>query len=322
MPELTEYVVDKLLLRNDPPSVVPEGVPPDFLEARLQRLESAEQKLIFLWMTAFQAIAERSRLDRQYPGFQYSTYGFVPVSGSIDNRAQIAGGYVFGMAIELEQAGDDPSQELDWIGYENVRIPCVFNRRRMVLDVANPVAPPGTGACWAHSRKTKIRPAADGALTAEHVVANLPLTSSVPMSDPGSWHLGDRGTCKIDAALIVQAGCIPHTAGKLAVEYNPQPNSIVEIHGAVSGVVPAKVTHTQVHPTYLTGRHPMRVFFDKYGVRGDSGALVSDQTTGRGVGIYMGRDPIPPSLGAAGVYEGVAQYLPQVQHELELDLFL
>jgi hypothetical protein len=324
MPELTQDVVDTLLPRNAPPSIVPEGVPRDFFEARLHRLESEEQKLIFLWMTAFQAIAERSQLYRQYPGFQYSTYGFVPVSGSIDNQSQIAGGYVFGIAVELEQASGDPSQELDWIGYQDLRIPCIFNRRRIVLDVANPLAPTGTGACWAHSCKTKIKPAADGALTAEHVVANIPLTSSVSMSDPGNWYLGDRGTCKIDAALIVRlgGGCIPLNAGKLPVEYNPQSKSMVEIHGAVSGVIPTKITHTQLHPTYLSGRHPMRVFLDKHGQAGDSGALVKDKSTGRGVGIYMGRDPIPPSLGAAGVYEGVAQYLPQVKHELELDLYL
>jgi hypothetical protein len=322
MPELTQNVVEALLPPNDPPSLVPEGVPTDFFEARLQRLESAEQKHIFRWVTALQAIAERSQFDRQYPGFQYSTYGFVPVAGTVADRTQTAGGYVFGIAVELEPTGDGSSQELDLIGLENLRIPCVFNRRRLVLDVANPIAPRGTGACWAHSRKTKIKPAADGALTAEHVVANLPLTSSVPMSDPGNWHLGDRGTCKIDAALIVQAGCIPSTAGKLAVEFNPQSKMVVEIRGVVSGVIQTKITHGQTHPTYLSGRHPMRVFLDKYGVPGDSGALVKDPSTGRGVGIYMGRDPVPPSLGAAAVYEGVAQYLPQVQHELELDLFL
>ena len=66
----------------------------------------------------------------------------------------------------------------------------------------------------------------------------------------------------------------------------------------------------------------MRVFFDKHGIPGDSGALVKDSVTGRGVGIYMGRDPVPSSLGGPAVYEGVAQALPQAGYELELDLFI
>src|SRR6185437_10599151 len=111
-------------------------------------------------------------------------------------------------------------------------------------------------ACWARSQKSRISPAADGVLTAEHVVTGLPLTSPVVMSGGGSWYLGDRGDCKIDASLIVQTNCIPSGTAKLRVEYNPQSNMSVEIHGAASGtIISAKITHTLVHPTYLSGRH-------------------------------------------------------------------
>jgi len=325
MPQLSDRIVEFVMPPGEAPELVPEGVPRDFFNARLQRLESPLERRIFQWLTVFQAIAERQQLDRQFPGFQFTTYGFVPVSGSTEAREKlpIFEGYLFGIAVELEPSAGSPAQEVERITYENLAVPCVVNRRLIQLDVANPIAPRGTGACWARSKKTRISPAADGVLTAEHVIAGMPLTSSVAMSGPGSWYLGDRGSCKIDAALIVQAGCIPYSASKLYVEYNPQSNTSVEVYGAATGtIINAKITHTLIHPTYLSGRHPMRVFFDTYGIPGDSGALVRDKASGRGIGIYMGRDPVPPSFGAAPVYEGVAQALSQAQYELQLDLLI
>lgn len=323
MPRLTEYIVERLLPPGEPPELVPEGVPRDFFNARLRARETDLERRIFQWLTLYQAIAERRRLDQEIPGYQFTTCGFVPVSGNITSDVRTLGGYVFGLAVEVAPWTDSPAQSVELVSYENFTVPCVINRRTPKLHIANPTSPNGTGACWARSKKKKISPAADGVLTAEHVTAGAALTSSIVMSGPGSWYLGDRGDCKIDAALIVQAGCIPSSAGKLYVEFNPQSNTNVEMHGAASGaVINAKVTHTLVHPTYLRGRHPMRVFMDNFGVHGDSGALVKDTATGYGLGIYMGTDPIPPSLGAQPVQEGVAQSLSQAQYELQLDLFL
>jgi hypothetical protein len=233
------------------------------------------------------------------------------------------GGYVFGVAIELEAAAEVPFQEAESFVQNGVTMARILNWRRIKFDVANPIAPRGTGACWAHSKNPRIRPAADGVLTAAHVVAGLPLRSSVAMSGSGSWYLGDRGSCKIDAALIVQAKCIPTGATTLSVQNSPLVAKDVTIHGAASSrAITAKITHAQVHPTYLSGDHPMRLFFDKHGINGDSGALVRETTTGLGVGIYMGRYPIPPSPGAPPVYEGGAQALSQAQDELQVDLFI
>lgn len=325
MPKLTDYIVESLLPTANPPDIFPEGLLAGDRAPRLQRFESPVQQHIFGWMTAFQAIAERRRLDRVYPGFQYTTYGFVPVSSGAEllGKIRTVEDYVFGIAVELEPTGDTPSQSFDQVIEGDLIIPCVFNHRRIELDVANPIAPNGTGACWARSNKPSITPASDGVLTAEHVVAGMPLTSSVAMSGSGSWYLGDRGSCKIDAALIVQAGCIPSSAARLGVEYNPLDNTNVEILGAATGkAINARITHTVIHPTYMSARHPMRVFLDSCGIPGDSGALVMDQATRQGIGIYMGRDPVPPSLGAPPVYEGVAQALSQAKHTLQVDLFL
>ena len=323
MPGLTDYIVETLLPSGEPPELVPEGVSRDSFNARLRARETDLERRIFRWLTLYQALAERRRLDQEFPGHQFTTCGFVPVSGNINPEIRTLDGYVFGLAVELAPWKDSPAQSVELVSYENFRIPCVVNRRTPELHIANPTSPNGTSACWARSKKKRISPAADGVLTAEHVTAGAALKSSVAMSGPGSWHLGDRGDCKIDAALIVQAGCIPLNASKLYVEFNPQSNTDVEIYGSASGaVIKAKITHTLVHPTYLSGRHPMRIFMDSFGVHGDSGALVKDKATGYGIGIYMGTDPIPPSLRAPPVQEGVAQSLSQAQYELQLELFL
>lgn len=324
MPELTNNIVESLLPAVDPEARVPQGVTADEVSARSESLTYIERR-IFRWTTALQALIESERWDREIAGFQYATYGFVPISGVIQLPAGVntIGGYVFGVAIELEAAGEVPLQEAESFVQNGVTIARILNWRRVEFDVANPIAPRGTGACWAHSKNRHILPAADGVLTAAHVVAGLSLRSSVAMSDPGSWYLGDRGSCKIDAALIVQANCIPGSAATLSVQNNPLPTKDVTIHGAASShVITAKITHAQVHPTYLSGDHPMRVFFDKHGIPGDSGALVRETTTGLGVGIYMGRYPIPPSPGARPVYEGGAQALSQAQDELQLNLWI
>jgi hypothetical protein len=273
-----------------------------------------------------QARIESERWDRQIPGFQYATYGFVPISDAIQlpTGVNTVGGYVFGVAIELEAAGDEPFQEAESFIENGVTVPRILNWRSIERDVANPVSPlSGTGACWAHSKNPAIKPAADGVLTAAHVVASVSLRSPVGMSDSLTWHLGDRGSCKIDAALVVRVGCIPRNVTPLVVQNNPVPSKDVTIHGAASKrVITARITHAQVHPTYMDANHPMRVFFDKHGIRGDSGALVQETKTKLGVGVYMGRYPIPPKLGAPPVYQGGAQALSQAQDELQLDLFL
>lgn len=323
MPPLTDYIVKSLLPNEEPPELVPEGVPRDFFNARLRARETDLERRIFQWLTMYQAIAERRRLDQEFPGYQFATCGFVPVSGEMTSNIRTVDGYVFGIAVELAPWTDAPAQNVELLTYESFAVPCVFNRRLPELHVANPTSPTGTGACWARSKKKRISPAADGVLTAEHVTGGATLTSSIAMSHPGNWYIGDRGDCKIDAALVVQQGCIPSSASKLYVEFNPQSNTAVEIHGAASGtVIKAKITHTLVHPTYLSGRHPMRVFLDNFGTHGDSGALVKDVATGYGIGIYMGTDPIPPTLGGTPVKEGVAQALSQAQYEMQLDLFL
>jgi hypothetical protein len=296
MPSLTNEIIQALLPPTEPELQAPEGLLRSF-EARLAGLDSSVERRVFLWATALQARIERERWDQRLPGFLYATYGFLPVSGTTAfSGIPYSGGYVFGVAIEREPDGDLVTQEVEPLVQNGVTLAQVINRRGIEFHIANPTMPNGTGACWARSKKSMIRPAADGVLMPAHVVTGVTLGSSVIMSGPGSWNLGDRGSCKIDAALIVQAGCIPAATSALTVQFNPLPGTDVVFDGAATGgSIYAKITHTQVHPTYLSDRHPMRVFMDNFGTAGDSGALVREVKTGLGVGLYSGREPVPPA---------------------------
>ena len=325
MPDLTDEAVNQLLPGIQPNLRVPVGVNRNVFDPRFERL-SALQSRILRWTTTLQAQIESERWDYQLPGFQYATFGFVPVAEIVQLPAGVIsyGGYVFGVAIELEASGENPVQQIEGFSYAGATLARVLNWRTMEPHIPHPTFPSaGTGACYAHSRKGAISPAdADGVLTAGHVVRGK-LGSPVTMSTSSGWKLGDRGSCKIDAALIVLAGSLPSSLSSLAVQANPVASSMVEFYGeATKGLITARITHTQIHSTYLSDEHPMRVFFDKPGIAGDSGALVLEQGTKTGVGIYMGSYPIPPTGGGQPVQEGGAQALSQAQHVLQLDLYV
>lgn len=328
MPPLTDEIAFRVLPEIDAPPRFPEGVQREAVLMLAERLQSQVTRKALLWVTALQAHIEKElwlNWANNIPGFQGVTYGFVPVAeGSRANGGiKQYGSYVFGVAIEIEP-GESPDQAIELLRYENIPFACVFNRRPAELHVANPNFPVGTGACWARSQKRKIQPASDGVLTAAHVVQQARLRGPVSMDAPGLWHLGDRGTCKIDAALVVQTGCIPSGTSRLPIQYHPIGTTDVFFDGVgTAGTVHARITHTITHPTYLSGRNPMRVFFDKYGVSGDSGALIREKNTGLGVALYMGRELVPPFIGAPATmatFEGVAQHLGQAEYVLQAEL--
>ena len=331
MPILTDEIVHRVLPEIVPPPRVPEGVSAEAVARRASELESALERRIFLWTTALQAHIEAERWSdwaNNIPGFQGATYGFVPVSSQtrLPNGVESFGGYVFGVALEIEGPSEtQPIQEAERFIYSQAPVALIFNRRQIELHVANPTYPrSGTGACWARSKRSAIEPlAADGILTAAHIVDGLRLGDTVYMDNGGKpWHLGDRGTKQVDAALIVKAGCIPATATRLHVQDMPEDGGAVTFRGAqTKGTLNARITHSISHPTYLADIFPMRVFMDKFGRPGDSGALVSEARTGRGVGVYIGRDPVPRSVGGASVWEGTSQFLTQAQFNLRIDLF-
>jgi hypothetical protein len=92
MPELTDSVVEALLPAGEPPELLPEGVSRDFFNARLRARATELERRIFQWLTLYQAIAERRQMDREFPGYQFTTCGFVPVSGNVSADLRTVGG--------------------------------------------------------------------------------------------------------------------------------------------------------------------------------------------------------------------------------------
>jgi len=109
------------------------------------------------------------------------------------------------------------------------------------------------------------------------------------------WHLGDRGTKQVDAALIVKAGCIPATATRLHVQtcLRMEEPSLFEVHKQKAL---ESRSHTRFHIDILGGYFSNASLHGQIWPPRDSGALVSEARTGRGVGVYIGRDPVPRSV--------------------------
>jgi hypothetical protein len=255
---LTDETIEALLPQGIAPLRVPGGGDVEGPARRLQDLGEGTRRRTFLWSLALQSLVERDGLGDAVPGFEGSTYGFVPVGDmtAVPETVKHIDGYVFGMAFEIESRAESARQEVVALVVENQSVACVFNRRRPILHVTNVASPVGTGACWARSKKTRITPAADGIITAGHVVAALSRGSSVSMDDGTYWTLGDYGSCRIDAALIVQAGSIPGGVSALQVQNSPVGGTDVAFSGVGTGkTVTAKITHTVVHPTYYSDRH-------------------------------------------------------------------
>ncbi|MFV0645224.1 MAG: hypothetical protein ACK5NN_12120 [Sphingomonadaceae bacterium] len=320
MPRLSNEIIDDLLPERTPPFLVPPGMQEGQILDLIGSAQTEREQHIAIWLTFFQSAIETDWPGSQYGGFQYATYGFIPVSETGQRFFGSRHPFVFGASIEIEESFNLPTQEYATGAAEGVELSIVINRRSAELhsSTVTGLKGPGTVACWAKSNKTNIAPS-EGILTANHVVEAEKIGQSVSCTLPGVWHLADRGGCKIDAALVVnnQQG-IPATCAPLNVERLPIAGTDVEFTGAQSSQpISAKVTHSFVHPSLLTTRHPMRIFLDDYGLGGDSGALVEMASNGNGAGIYMGRNPID----GGHDYEGVAQALAQAVHQLMLSVY-
>lgn len=318
MPRLTDEIIGALVPDESPPSELPVGVSDEDLSS-LARSSEPREKMIILWTTFFQTTMESNWPGDEFPGFNYLTYGFVPVNDEGREFFRAEHPYVFGAAVELDATEDSELQTFYHAVRRDVDIPVVVNSRRIEIhqETVTGARGAGTVTCWANSNKSRVVPSG-GILTANHVVEAERINQAVTSSIPGNWRLADRGGCKIDVALIAGSGGIPNNCTPLHIDRLPKQGSKVQFTGAATNqVISATISHSFVHPSLLTTRHPMRVFLDSYGLRGDSGALVESSATSLGAGIYMGRNP----LKGTNDFEGVAQALCQGADQLKLDLY-
>ncbi|MGE3336007.1 MAG: hypothetical protein AB7I36_20395 [Rhodospirillaceae bacterium] len=322
MPPLTDQAIKELLPASEPPrGVVPQQVTASAIARRYEGLRTSALRQTFAWMTAMQAAFEADSSYQAFPGFQWATYGFVPVPKELElpGRIRSFDSYVFGIAVQIEPDAVGPDVICDSLEVGDEIVPLVV--RAVPVEPHSPhPSPAGTGACWARSRRPGMRTPRDGVLTVSHAFRVLTRGVRVPMDVGGPWCLSDVGPVGIDAALVGLSGCIPSAAVALSVDAHPVAGADVVFEGRASGPVTARITHTLAHPTFFGMSHPMRVFLDQHGQYGDSGALVTDTQTRNGVGLYMGKVIVPDGRGGF-TPEGICQLLEQVRDGLILDLF-
>ena len=118
----------------------------------------------------------------------------------------------------------------------------------------------------------------------------------------------DAGATTIDAAILdAQTGSIPANASQMPLHPAVAPGLSVTVHGSRSQFN-ADVLRVMDDPRYFGNMFAHRAVLDKYGVHGDSGAIVRAALTREAVGIYIGRLPGPPAEGAVQLMRQVSQY--------------
>ena len=130
MPELTDKAVESLLPSTQPELVLPAGVTAEDLSRRSERLNN-QQRRILRWTASLQGIVERERWDHQRPGFQYATFGFVPISGELElpNGVVHDGGYVLALPWSWKQRVTTHSSKSRVSLFGNATLARVFNWR-------------------------------------------------------------------------------------------------------------------------------------------------------------------------------------------------
>jgi hypothetical protein len=196
--------------------------------------------------------------------------------------------------------------------------PLFFRRidRKLHEFKSNP--PGGTGGCYA--RRNSVTDS-QGILTAKHVVGNQ-IGSKLKLSCGCAGEVICVGPDGIDSA-IVSSNCYTHTFSspktKLIEPMKLIPPWLgVKFWGSTSGWVNTTITSvTDTRGIYNTSILPSRIFLNKSGQRGDSGALIKSLSDDIPLGIYMG-EAINPSGGA----EGLAQNLYQASIIMDFSIYI
>jgi hypothetical protein len=278
-----------------------------FYEVRFQTIRAAKKRRTLYWsVRLFLELRPRYiELARQVPGFWQFAVGFLnPISEG--NR--------FGV-IALARAKTE-FQEPIFLKPLRVRgesFPVVV-RNIEITEHAFPTGHPsgGTSTCWAKSRKSSSNPI-QGILTAQHVVGSQ-IGANVIVGNSNEKVIDVAPSC-IDAALVSSSQPSFTTSMNTVAAVAPWSN--VEFTGAASRTLTTTVTATTDQLGILQSpEFPVRVILAHPGRPGDSGALVIDQNTGHGVGLYVAK-----AIDAANRPCGIAQHLEQVVQIMDMEVY-
>jgi hypothetical protein len=228
-------------------------------------------------------------VDRDYRRNQYPPFGVILYADAVDGR-------------DWPLPTFDPIQGPD----NRVAFPVVVRRGTYELQVGAPKQPPAAQvACWATTRGGQYQ----GWLTADHATAAL-----------GGIVMDRAGDCT-DAALVdigvkKPSGSVNRSAyTKLAPSLKTQ---LCFHHGVVSATVLDVSIDFEI---FLNPRFPMRFSLDDSGIPGNSGALVTEASTGDPLGVYLGRF-LPWTAKPGQKPSGFALAAYQLEKMMDMEVFL
>jgi hypothetical protein len=311
-------------------ALVPEGEPEDLPGFIYEISSGIEEELLrrsFLWTNAIALALNTSGLWRVARRIQHVSFGFVAISQELVPKVQdlyaTDGSFVFGVFVLVPFSVTDGIQLLEQpVPVLDRQFPVVITSGEIELHGNPPHPHGGTGTCWVQNRGSSSN-WTHGILTCRHVVENYDIGDDVQL-DPSSHHsspsegnLADIDICTIDAAVLaIDAADWPSGLSSLSVPISVAAGSQFRFEGAQSGSVTGKVLRVHQDRKYTGNLFGQRLVLDTAAAPGDSGALVVDNVSNDGTGIYMG--DIPDGRGGK---DGICQDMYQAMDYFEFDLY-
>ena len=296
-------------------------------------------RLSYLWTSAMAQWFFVNAPEERIRGISDISFGFIEVAeklhGDIPGDTKFAQDFVFGASIYVKKQTGEPEQRLlkQRIEFrdEDVHFPILVTYGAVELHAfpPDPDKPSscGTSTCWV--TRTENGSLKYGILTCRHVVKTMsigsrldlqpdhPRTETRPTS--AELYMLDEDRTDIDAAMLeIRQADWPSTLSDLYVKNAPAAGDFVDLQGRISSTtITGKILRVFQDKSYTGSLFGQRVILDFVGQSGDSGALVRDHGSQRGVGIYIGR-----YQNANNKWEGICQDLNQAKEEFEVDLHL
>ncbi|WP_159595676.1 hypothetical protein [Hydrogenophaga sp. BPS33] len=296
------------------PYLLPEEAPPEqYAIGRTRgRAEDIRDPLLrrsYLWANALTlaALEATTRFSGKFSGLSAGIVSLNP--NQRPASIQAVEGFAFGIGVHFAADEARPGEVIT-VEVGGRAFPLAIALGPYEPHGLPPHPAGGTGTCWITStNRSKWH---HGILTCRHTLAALSLGASVGFQtngvhvQPTRGHLADIDACTIDAAIVeIAPGDWPAGLSRLPICHTVAPGQSVSFQGRF-GSGKGTVLRVFQDPIYLGNLFGQRVITDCSGGPGDSGSLLVDNTSGAGVGIYMGEIP-----DGQGGHEGMFQHLAQ-----------
>ena len=245
-------------------------------------------------------------LASDVPFFTHAAVGFL--DEALDPALGGSGFPPFGVilyAAEAADLSDDPLRVLRLPSTDTV-FPVVVRRGRWQDHQWSQATPPMTAggqlACWATSRAGTRQ----GWLTARHAA-------------PGLGPTVDAATDCTDAALV-SVGPPPTVTYRVAAYRSLSAGVLADVH-LTQGTLTAQVLDVSTDfDMFKDPKFPLRFSFNRAGVRGNSGAFITENTSGAPLGVYLGAF-LPANATSGQAPSGYGLSIYQLENMMNLEVY-